>query len=139
MIYSNMSSHYDIYSTKDPTPDDVYKPGTVIAEKYNLSCLRLRQKYLDIYTATGPNHGEFEVHVYSLSCPDGKLLESRKRRVRRIYNSPNFRASEERPQEKIMVMELTRSEAEWRNLAKQSKSDGVNSHKLSTPTYLSTG
>ncbi|KAI1501891.1 hypothetical protein F5X99DRAFT_381347 [Biscogniauxia marginata] len=117
---AKMPADSDAHSIINDVSDETYQPGTVVAQKYNLKCLRIRQKYLDIYTATGPNHGEFEVHVYSLSCPTGKLLESRKRRVRRIFNSPNFRDSEEKPGKKIIVMELTRTEGEWQNLATRS-------------------
>ena len=142
--------------------------GDIVGPCFELVELCLKSDYLEIYKVKCVFDGtQFEAQAFSLSLPHGgsdggagtgknsdcKLLEARRRRMRRIYRSRNFVESFAHENKRFLVSRVQRSDAEWddmchqierhenKNLQKTTETDGVGSPKSDAgiwgmePTY----
>lgn len=93
--------------------------GTLLGGHYKIQRLMLQDDYLDVYTVTDPSGVLFEAQAFSTSCPEGKLLQSRSRRMKRIFRSQNFKRAFTEAGKRFLVSNVERSGAELANLAPQ--------------------
>ncbi|KAK7757388.1 hypothetical protein SLS62_000400 [Diatrype stigma] len=94
--------------------------GAFVGNHYRLQQLRLQSEHLDIYAVTCLCGHAFEAQAFSMSFPCGsKLLESRRRRMKRIYHSQNFVKAFEQAGKRFLVSGVRRTEAEWQNVCLQ--------------------
>lgn len=108
-------------------PYESYK-GAFVGDHYRLQQLRLQSDFLDIYAVTCLCGSAFEAQAFSLSCPCGtKLLDSRRRRMKRIYRSQNFVDVFVQAGRRFLVSEVRRSEAEWQNVCHQIRQNAIES------------
>lgn len=93
--------------------------GAFIGDHYQLQQLRLQTEFLDIFSVVCLCGRVFEAQAFSLSCPCRKLLDSRKRRMKRIYRSSNFVDVFEEFGKRFLVTKVDRTEKEWRDVCQQ--------------------
>ncbi|KAK9423708.1 hypothetical protein SUNI508_13938 [Seiridium unicorne] len=93
--------------------------GAFIGDHYRLQQLRLQTEFLDIFSVVCLCGRVFEAQAFSLSCPCRKLLESRRRRMKRIYRSDNFVDVFEQSGKRFLVTKVDRTEKEWRDVCEQ--------------------
>ncbi|ETS77935.1 hypothetical protein PFICI_09997 [Pestalotiopsis fici W106-1] len=95
--------------------------GAFIGDHYRLQQLRLQTEFLDIFSVVCLCGRVFEAQAFSLSCPAsrGKLLESRRRRMKRIYRSDNFVDVFEQAGRRFLVTKVDRTEKEWSDVCRQ--------------------
>lgn len=100
--------------------------GAVIDGRYRVQRLKLQGDHLDVYSVTDVRHGNYplEAQAFPLSCPMGKVLKSRMRRMKRIYRSSNFQRVFNLDGQKFLISHVVRSEAEWRNLVAENDARG---------------
>lgn len=111
--------HHDARAHHDSLIKILYEnfKGAFVGNHYRLQHLRLQSEYLDIYAVTCLCGDAFEAQAFSLACPCGsKLLESRRRRMKRIYRSQNFVKAFEQAGKRFLVSGVHRTEAEWQNV-----------------------
>jgi hypothetical protein len=95
--------------------------GAFIGDHYRLQQLRLQTEFLDIFSVVCLCGRVFESQAFSLSCPTsrGKLLEPRRRRMKRIYRSDNFVDVFEQAGHRFLVTKVDRTEKEWSDVCRQ--------------------
>lgn len=93
--------------------------GSILGSQYRLQCLRHQDDYLDIYSVTSLYGLSFEAQAFSLSGPSEKLLQARKRRIKRLLQSKNFVCEIQQAGKRFLIIDLERSDAEWKNLTNQ--------------------
>lgn len=100
--------------------------GAFIGEHYRLQQVRLQTEFLDIFSVVYLCGRVFEAQAFSLSCPTscGKLLESRRRRMKRIYRSDNFVDVFEEAGRRFLVTKVDRTEKEWSDVCRQAMHGG---------------
>ncbi|KAF3026565.1 hypothetical protein E8E14_014057 [Neopestalotiopsis sp. 37M] len=100
--------------------------GAFIGDHYRLQQLRLQTEFLEIFSVVCLCGRVFEAQAFSLSCPAsrGKLLESRRRRMKRIYRSDNFVDVFEEAGRRFLVTKVDRTEKEWSDVCRQAMRGG---------------
>jgi hypothetical protein len=81
--------------------------------------VRCQNDYLDIYSITDPDGLSSEAQAYSLSGLSTKLLQARKRRIKRLHQSKNFVCEIEQARKRFLIIDLKRSDAELKNLSRK--------------------
>lgn len=96
--------------------------GSILGGRFQLQCLRTQQDYLDIYTVTSLCGRSFEAQSFSLSdsIPE-KLLQARKRRMKRLLQSRSFVCEIQQAGKRFLVSDVERSDAEWENLCQRNQ------------------
>jgi hypothetical protein len=115
------STHSRCSWRPDLRPYDSHK-GTLESEHYRVQRVRLESDFLDIYAVKCLCGHVFEAQAFSLSCPyewGTKFLESRRRRMKRIYNSSNFVSSFDKSGKRFLVSDVQRTDAEWQDVCHQ--------------------
>jgi hypothetical protein len=97
--------------------------GSILGGQYQLQRLRCQDDYLDIYSVTDPDGFSFEAQAFSLSGLTAKLLHTRKRRIKRLVQSQNFVCEIEQAGKRFLIIDVKRSDAEWKNLGRKIESD----------------
>jgi hypothetical protein len=87
---------------------------------FQLQYLQYQEDHLDIYSVESLGGLWFEAQAFSLSSLPEKLLEARKRRMKRIHQSRNFICEIEQAGKRFLILNVDRSKAEWRNLTHNS-------------------
>jgi hypothetical protein len=93
--------------------------GSILGGRFQLQCLRCQDDYLDIYSVTSLCGLSFEAQAFSLSGLSEKLLQARKRRIKRLLQSKNFVCEIQQAGKRFLIIDLERSDAEWKNLGHQ--------------------
>ncbi|KAF7534543.1 hypothetical protein G7054_g6088 [Neopestalotiopsis clavispora] len=95
--------------------------GAFIGDHYRLQHLRLQTEFLDIFSVVCLCGRVLGAQAFSLSCPTSrsKLLESRRRRMKRIYRSDNFVDVSEQAGRQFLVTEADQTEKEWSDVCRQ--------------------
>ncbi|ORY58834.1 uncharacterized protein BCR38DRAFT_446733 [Pseudomassariella vexata] len=120
---ANCQSHVASNITRYQGGTDT-KPYQGYHDNFRIQELRLKSEFLDIYAVKCLCGRTFEAQAFSLSCPCRKLLESRKRRMKRIYRSQNFVNVFDSEGKRFLVTQTDRSPAEWENVCHQIKQGG---------------
>ena len=96
--------------------------GSVLGDRFQLQYLQSQEDHLDIYSVISFSGLSFEAQAFSLSGISAKLLQARKRRMKRLHQSRNFVCEIEQAGKKFLITNVERSEAKWKNLSnKQNK------------------
>ena len=103
--------------------------GSVLGGRFQLQYLQYQEDHLDIYSVESLSGLWFEAQAFSLCSLPSKLLQARKRRMKRIHQSRNFVCEIEQAGKRFLILDVERSEAEWRNLTH--KTDGHISDSMS--------
>lgn len=90
--------------------------GSILGGQYRLQHLRHQDDYLDIYSVTSLHGLSFEAQAFSLSELSEKLLQARKRRIKRLLRSKNFVCEIRQAGKRFLIIDLKRNDAEWKNL-----------------------
>ncbi|KIN08811.1 hypothetical protein OIDMADRAFT_48652 [Oidiodendron maius Zn] len=90
--------------------------GSVLGGRFQLQYLQYQEDHLDIYSVESLSGLWFEAQAFSLCSLPSKLLQARKRRMKRIHQSRNFVCEIEQAGKRFLILDVERSEAEWRNL-----------------------
>jgi len=90
--------------------------GAIPGGGFRTKRLMLREDHLEVYVVTDVRGTAFEAQVFSLSCPQEKLRQARRRRMKRIFRSQNFKCVFEQAGKRFLISQVERSDAEWRNL-----------------------
>jgi hypothetical protein len=93
--------------------------GSILGGQFQLQGVRCQDDYLDIYSVTNPDGVSFEAQAYSLSGLSTKLLQARKRRMKRLHQSKNFVCEIEQAGKRFLIIDLKRSDAELKNLSRK--------------------
>jgi hypothetical protein len=93
--------------------------GSILGGQFQLQGVRCQNDYLDIYSITDPDGLSFEAQAYSLSGLSTKLLQARKRRIKRLHQSKNFVCEIEQAGKRFLIIDLKRSDAELKNLSRK--------------------
>jgi hypothetical protein len=93
--------------------------GSILGGQFQLQGVRCQDDYLDIYSVTNPDGLSFEAQAYSLSGLSTKLLQARKRRMKRLHQSKNFVCEIEQAGKRFLIIDLKRSDAELKNLSRK--------------------
>ena len=91
--------------------------GSILGGRFRLQCLRCQEDHLDIYSVTSLCGLSFEAQAFSLSGLSAKLLQARKRRMKRLLQSKNFVCEIEQAGKRFLIIDVERSDAEWKNLS----------------------
>jgi hypothetical protein len=96
--------------------------GSILGGRFQLQRLRSQENHLDTYAVTNRCGQSFEAQAFSLSdsIPE-KLLQARKRRMKRILLSRSFVCEIQQAGKRFLVSEVQRSDAEWKNLCQRSE------------------
>jgi hypothetical protein len=110
---------------KITAPDIPYEnfKGSILGGRYQLQCLRCREDNLDIYSVTSLCGLSFEAQAFSLSDLPEKQLQARKRRMKRLHQSKNFICEITQAGKRFLIIDIERSDAEWKNLVVQNIPD----------------
>ncbi|KAN0098936.1 hypothetical protein V8E51_014599 [Hyaloscypha variabilis] len=96
--------------------------GSILGGRFQLQRLRSQEDHLDTYAVTNRCGQSFEAQAFSLSdsLPE-KLLQARKRRMKRILLSRSFVCEIQQAGKRFLVSDVRRSDAEWKNLCQRSE------------------
>ncbi|ETS74254.1 hypothetical protein PFICI_14120 [Pestalotiopsis fici W106-1] len=124
---SSTQQQHDSYYTLD-LPYTAYR-GAFLGGHYRLHQLRLQTEFLDIFSVVCLCGRVFEAQAFSLSlgadAPERglplpkQLMDSRRRRMKRIYRSDNFVDVFEDSGKRFLVSKVDRTEKEWRDVCDQ--------------------
>lgn len=99
--------------------------GAFLGGHYQLHQLRLQTEFLDIFSVVCLCGRVFEAQAFSLSLGADtlerpkQLMDSRRRRMKRIYRSENFVDVFEDSGRRFLVSKVDRTEKEWRDVCDQ--------------------
>ncbi|KAF7519494.1 hypothetical protein G7054_g13087 [Neopestalotiopsis clavispora] len=99
--------------------------GAFLGGHYQLHQLRLQTEFLDIFSVVCLCGRVFEAQAFSLSLGADtlerpkQLMDSRRRRMKRIYRSDNFVDVFEDSGRRFLVSKVDRTEKEWRDVCDQ--------------------
>jgi hypothetical protein len=91
--------------------------GSFLGGQFQLQRLRCQEDNLDIYSVTSLCGLPFEAQAFSLSGLSVKLLQARKRRMKRLLQSKNFVCEINQAGKRFLIIDVERSDAEWKNLS----------------------
>lgn len=87
--------------------------------RFRLQYLRYQEDHLDIYSATSLTGQSLEAQAFSLSDLPAKLLQARKRRMKRLHQSDHFVDKIEQAGKRFFICSVQRSDTEWKNLTQK--------------------
>jgi hypothetical protein len=93
--------------------------GSIVGDQFRLQYLRCQEDHLDIYSVKSLTGLSLEAQAFSLSDLPAKLLQARKRRMKRIHQSDNFICNINQAGKRFLIIDVERSEAEWKNLTQK--------------------